>query len=173
MSVESVQAEGWNDLLQDTRRVLRALDMLEPAELGDLLRSLGFEDGTRHAIGVLALLRAAGEQRYSATQLLPLLKLEHPAHEGHGLDFLVGSMSAGIKHAGAARKVSVSMPADLTAAVQQRVGRGKFSQYVADAVARQLELDLLAELSELLTAEHGPVPEEYMAEARTAWPDEE
>lgn len=39
------------------------------------------------------------------------------------------------------------MPADLTSAVQRRVGRGKFSQYVTEAVARQLELDLLAELS--------------------------
>lgn len=74
---------------------------------------------------------------------------------------------------GPARKVSVSMPEDLTAAVQLRVGRGKFSQYVTEAVTRQLELDLLDELSELLTAEHGPVPEEYLAEARVAWPDSE
>ena len=57
--------------------------------------------------------------------------------------------------------------------MQQRVGRGKFSQYVTEAVARQLELDLLAELSELLAAEHGPVPAEYLAEARAAWPDSE
>jgi Arc/MetJ-type ribon-helix-helix transcriptional regulator len=78
-----------------------------------------------------------------------------------------------IKPGGAARKVSVSLPEDLTAAVQQRVGPGKFSQYVAEAVSRQLEQDLLAELSELLTAEHGPVPEEYLAEARAAWPDSE
>jgi Arc/MetJ-type ribon-helix-helix transcriptional regulator len=78
-----------------------------------------------------------------------------------------------LRAVGAARKVSVSMPEDLTAAVQQRVGRGKFSQYVTEAVTRQLELDLLAELSELLTAEHGPVPEEHLAEARAAWPDSE
>lgn len=74
---------------------------------------------------------------------------------------------------GPARKISVSMPEDLTAAVQQRVGRGKFSQYVTEAVTRQFELDLLDELSELLGAEHGPVPEEYLAEARAAWPDSE
>src|SRR5580658_7188649 len=74
---------------------------------------------------------------------------------------------------GAARKVSVSMPEGLTAAVQQRVGRGKFSQYVTEAVTRQLELDLLAELSDVLATEHGPVPEEYLAEARAAWPDDE
>ena len=64
------------------------------------------------------------------------------------------------------------MPEDLTAAVQRRVGRGKFSQYVTEAVTRQLELDLLAELSELLASEYGPVPEEDLAEARAAWPDD-
>jgi hypothetical protein len=74
------------------------------------------------------------------------------------------------RQAGAARKVSVSMPEELTAAVQQRVGRGKFSQYVTEAVARQLELDLLAEL---LTDEHGPVPGEYLDEAQLAWPGRE
>jgi len=72
---------------------------------------------------------------------------------------------------GRARKVSVSLPEGLTAAVQQRVGKGEFSHYVADAVARQLELDLLTELAALLEAEHGPIPEEYLAEAGAAWPD--
>ncbi len=78
---------------------------------------------------------------------------------------------AEVKYSGAARKVSVSMPEDLAAAIQERVGRGKFSQYVTEAVSRQLERDLLAELSASLAAEHGPVPEEYLAEARAAWPD--
>ena len=36
-----------------------------------------------------------------------------------------------------------------------------------------LELDLLAELSGLLALEHGPVPGNYLAEARAAWPDDE
>jgi Arc/MetJ-type ribon-helix-helix transcriptional regulator len=72
---------------------------------------------------------------------------------------------------GRARKVSVSMPEDLTAAVQRRVGRGEFSQYVTEAVARQLELDLVDELASLLEAEHGPVQEEALAEARMSWPD--
>lgn len=76
-----------------------------------------------------------------------------------------------LRPAGRARKVSVSMPEDLTAAVQRRVGRGAFSQYVTEAVTMQLELDLLRELSALLTAEHGEVPEELLAEARQAWPD--
>lgn len=84
------------------------------------------------------------------------------------------SRTAGnVRALGRARKVSVSMPEDLTAAVHQRVGRGQFSQYVTEAVARQLELDLLNELAALLEAEHGPVPEEFLAEADAAWPDVE
>jgi hypothetical protein len=78
-----------------------------------------------------------------------------------------------VEPAGTARKVSVSMPEDLTSAVQRRAGRGKFSQYVTAAVARQLEVDLLTELSNVLAMEHGPVPPEYLAEARAAWPDDE
>jgi hypothetical protein len=81
--------------------------------------------------------------------------------------------AAEVKHAGPARKVSVSMPEDLTAAVQQRVGRGRFSQYVTEAVTRQFELDLLTDLSELLALEHGPVPDMYRAEAQATWPDDE
>jgi Arc/MetJ-type ribon-helix-helix transcriptional regulator len=91
----------------------------------------------------------------------------------HTEEYNEGPQSPRIRLSGTARKVSVSMPEDLPAAVQRRVGRGRFSQYVTEAVARQLELDLLAELSDLLTAEHGPVQEEYLAEARAAWPDDE
>ncbi|MDI1459355.1 hypothetical protein QEZ54_00085 [Catellatospora sp. KI3] len=76
-----------------------------------------------------------------------------------------------VRPLGKARKVSVSMPEELTAAVQRRVGRGEFSQYVTEAVSKQLELDLLAELSALLEAEYGPVSEEALAEAGAAWPD--
>lgn len=88
-------------------------------------------------------------------------------------DASAGGTARNVRSLGRARKVSVSMPEELTAAVQRRVGRGEFSQYVTDAVARQLELDLLAELAELLEAEHGPVPEDILAEAGAAWPDAE
>ncbi|MFO7250272.1 MAG: hypothetical protein DIU60_005925 [Actinomycetes bacterium] len=85
---------------------------------------------------------------------------------------VVQRFEASIQHSlGRARKVSVSLPEGLTEAVRQRVGKGEFSRYVAEAVARQLELDLLAELAELLEAEHGPVPEDLLAEAEAAWPD--
>jgi Arc/MetJ-type ribon-helix-helix transcriptional regulator len=89
------------------------------------------------------------------------------------LETTSSAATGNVRPLGRARKVSVSMPEELTAAVQQRVGRGEFSQYVTEAVARQLELDLLNELAVLLEAEYGPVPEEFLAEAGAAWPDAE
>jgi Arc/MetJ-type ribon-helix-helix transcriptional regulator len=88
-------------------------------------------------------------------------------------DALLMTPLGNLRSLGPARKVSVSLPEGLTAVVQQRVGKGEFSHYVAEAVARQLELDLLAELTALLDAEHGPVPEDLLAEAGAAWPDVE
>ena len=172
MSAGPVQEQEWDDLVQETLRLLRALDAHEPAELGQLLTSHSFqEEDTRRAVEALAFLQVA-EQR-PASALLHWLSSSYHGGEAHAPDIVVGNMAVEVKHAGAARKVSVSMPEDLTAAVQRRVGRGKFSQYVTEAVTRQLELDLLAELSELLASEHGPVPEEDLAEARAAWPDDE
>jgi Arc/MetJ-type ribon-helix-helix transcriptional regulator len=76
-----------------------------------------------------------------------------------------------VRPEGRVRKVSVSIPEDLTDAVRRRVGRGAFSQYVTAAVARQLEVDLLAELAAVLEAEHGPAPEDLLKEAMREWPD--
>jgi hypothetical protein len=45
-----------------------------------------------------------------------------------------------------------------------------FSQYITEAVARQLELDLLGELAALLEEEHGPVDKALLTEAEAAWP---
>ena len=103
-------------------------------------------------------------------RLQSLAELLYGAEEAsHPTDDPVGNVYS----LGRARKVSVSLPEGLTTAVQQRVGKGEFSRYVTEAVARQLELDLLAELSGLLEAEHGPVPEEYITEVGDAWPDAE
>lgn len=119
------------------------------------------------------------------TQLQPTVDLARQLVSRHGagrvtaeleklLEAEVASRGAGhLRSLGRARKVSVSLPEELTTAVQQRVGKGEFSHYVTEAVARQLELDLLAELIDLLDSEHGPVPEEFLAEARSAWPDAE
>ncbi|WP_433826807.1 hypothetical protein ACQP2E_32560 [Actinoplanes sp. CA-015351] len=81
------------------------------------------------------------------------------------------SDSGRLRLVGRARKVSVSMPEDLAAAVQQRVGRGEFSQYVTEAVTRQLELDLLGELAAVLETKHGRVSDAALDEARHSWPD--
>ncbi len=170
MSAEPVQEPEWDDLAQGTLQLLRALGAHEPAELVKLLKSQSFRDeDTRRVVETLAFLQVAEQRPVNA--LLQGLSSPHHGEEVHAPDIVVGKM-VDPEHAGAARKVSVSMPRDLSAAIQTRVGRGKFSQYVTQAVTRQLELDLLAELSELLTSEHGPVPEKDLSEARAAWPDD-
>lgn len=158
------------DLREITEHV-RALDAYPPAELARLFASPRLPEDVRSMIRAVAALQMVSTPEIAA-RLAPLL-----APQGHSSarppDIVTGRIIAEINYAGPARKVSVSMPEGLTAAVQQRVGRGKFSQYVTEAVTRQLELDLLAELSDLLAAEYEPVPEEYLAEARAAWPDSE
>src|SRR6266699_3688900 len=171
MSAEPVHTEEQEDHLQEMIRLVDALGTHTPAELAKLLTSRGLEDDTgRRAVQALAALQIADKPQL-ATVLVQLLASERHGATAQALDAVADQMFARVKHTGAARKVSVSMPEDLTAAVQQRVGRGKFSQYVTEAVTRQLELDLLGELSALLQAEHGPVSKEALAEARRSWPD--
>ncbi|MFI5038111.1 MAG: hypothetical protein ACHP9Z_00450 [Streptosporangiales bacterium] len=167
MSGEPAQAEERNELREEIRTWLvrvRELETRAPGSRAKLLASAEAEGGAKSALEVLFALQAFLGDLYS----------DRPGTAGYDPDDTIGPRRrVSAKPAGVARKVSVSMPEDLTSAVQQRVGRGKFSQYVTEAVARQLELDLLAELSELLAADHGPVPEAYLAEARAAWPDDE
>jgi hypothetical protein len=173
MSAQPIEDRAWDDLVQETLHLLQALAAQEPAELGRLLTSPSFreEEDTRRAVQALAFLQAA-EQSPASARLHWLSYLQH-GEEAFTPDVVTGNVAVEVKRAGAARKVSVSMPEDLTAAVQSRVGRGKFSQYVTEAVARQLELDLLTELSDMLDSGYGPVPEKDLAEARAAWPDDE
>jgi Arc/MetJ-type ribon-helix-helix transcriptional regulator len=174
MSAEPASTEDLtaspDDQLQEMMRYVHALDTYTPAELTRLLASPGLKDYARRAVVAVAALQMV-RTPHLAAELAPLLAFSRGDAGAHYPDIFTDRIVAEIKYAGPARKVSVSMPEDLAAAVQQRVGRGKFSQYVSEAVTRQLELDLLDELSALLAAEHGPVPEEYLAEARTAWPD--
>jgi hypothetical protein len=72
---------------------------------------------------------------------------------------------------GKVRKVSVSMPEELTEAVRARTGPGGFSRYVTEAVSREISHDLLGELLDEFEAEHGPIPEELVEQARREWPD--
>lgn len=76
-------------------------------------------------------------------------------------------------HGGKVRKVSVSMPAELIEAVRERTGAGGFSRYVAEAVDREIRHDLLGDFLDQLDAEHGPLPEDLLEQARREWPDYE
>ncbi len=72
---------------------------------------------------------------------------------------------------GKVRKVSVSMPEELTEAVRARTGTGGFSRYVTDAVQEQIRLDLLDDLVAEFEAKYGPIPDELVEEAMREWPD--
>jgi hypothetical protein len=152
MSADPVRGDEPDEQLQEMIHLVRVLDLCAPAELARLFTSHGLGNEVKRAAEAMTALAFPAER---------------------SPDIIISDMVTQAKHSGSARKVSVSMPEGLTAAVQQRVGRGKFSQYVTEAVSRQLELDLLDELSDVLGAEHGPVPEQYVAEARAAWPDSE
>ncbi len=153
---------------------MRSLDEHGPAEVGRLLKSRGRSDEYQRAIEALFVLQIAARHQHPAVGLLEMLGAgERGEGAANRPDIMFSTVIAELNYSGPARKVSVSIPEDLTAAVQQRVGRGKFSQYVTEAVTRQLQLDLIGELSGLLTAEHGPVSEENLVEARAAWPEGE
>jgi Arc/MetJ-type ribon-helix-helix transcriptional regulator len=172
MRPDRADAEELNEHLQELVEHVHALDMHAPAELAMALASLEPGDEVRRAVRAVAALQMVHTPQHAA-ELARLFVIPRGVAEAWRPDVVADALVMQTKYFGSARKVSVSMPESLTAAVQSRVGRGKFSQYVTEAVARQLELDLLADLSDLLTAEHGAVPEKYLAEAQAAWPDEE
>jgi Arc/MetJ-type ribon-helix-helix transcriptional regulator len=165
--------EELDERLQEIVRLVHDLEEHAPSDVARFFSSSEAREDVRRAIEALIILPRMDRSHHlpALTGRLPVV--QYAEAEAHVPDLVPGHMAVQARHTGSARKVSVSMPEDLTAAVQLRVGRGKFSQYVTEAVARQLELDLLADLSDLLTSEHGAVPEEYLAEARAAWPDEE
>lgn len=74
---------------------------------------------------------------------------------------------------GRVQKVSVSMPAELSAAIRERTGPGGFSRFVSDAAEQQLRNELLDEYLDELDELYGPVPRELMEQARREWPDYE
>jgi hypothetical protein len=76
-------------------------------------------------------------------------------------------------HGGKVRKVSVSMPEELTEAVRARTGVGGFSRYVTDAVQQRIRHDLLGDLVAGFEAAYGPIPEELVEKAMREWPDYE
>ncbi|WP_340559746.1 CopG family transcriptional regulator [Streptomyces sp. GSL17-111] len=66
----------------------------------------------------------------------------------------------------ATRKYSVSLPESLAEAARARGGPSGLSAYVAAALARQIERDNLNELIAMAEAEHGPITEEEVRQAR-------
>jgi len=54
-------------------------------------------------------------------------------------------------------KRSITLPPEVAKEVDERVGKGGFSAYAAQAIARQLRLDALDETIAAMEAEHGPV----------------
>lgn len=76
-------------------------------------------------------------------------------------------------HGGKVRKVSVSMPEELTEAVRTRTGPGGFSRYVSDAVQEQISHDMLGDLIAEFEAKHGPIPQDLVEKAMSEWPDED
>jgi hypothetical protein len=76
-------------------------------------------------------------------------------------------------HGGKVRKVSVSMPEELTDAVRGRSGAGGFSRYVTEAVQEQIRLDLLDDLAAEFEEKYGPIDEDLLEEAMREWPDYE
>lgn len=74
---------------------------------------------------------------------------------------------------GKVRKVSVSMPDELTAAIRERTGPGGFSRFVSEAAEERLRYELLDEYLDELDELYGPVPRELMEQARREWPDYE
>lgn len=74
---------------------------------------------------------------------------------------------------GRVRKVSVSMPEDLTETVRERVGAGGFSRYVTEATEERLRLEMLDEYLDELDEKYGPVPQELLDWAERQWPGHE
>lgn len=69
-----------------------------------------------------------------------------------------------------AAKLSVSIPGALAAAVRRRVGPRGLSQFVARAIAHELEREQLGAFLAELDDELGAVSKAELAKARRAWP---
>ncbi|QIQ02967.1 hypothetical protein [Streptomyces liangshanensis] len=68
--------------------------------------------------------------------------------------------------AGGTENISVSMPTDLVTELRSRAGRRGVSSYITEAVRHQLAMDGLAEIVASHEADHGPLTEQEVEEAR-------
>src|SRR6266508_491612 len=116
MTADPALTEGEDRDLREMTGHVRALDAYPPAELAKLFAAPGLSQHVRSMIRAVAALQMVSTPEVAAG-LAPLL-----APQGHSgtrpPDTVTGWFVAEIKYAGPARKVSVSLPEDLTAAVQ-------------------------------------------------------
>ena len=67
-------------------------------------------------------------------------------------------------------KVSLSIADDVLAEARSRAGQRELSSYVTEALRHWLQYERVGELLQQMEAEAGPVPDEYLEEARRLWP---
>ena len=174
MTAETAPSGELTDLLQRMQYLMRSLDEHEPAEVGRLLKSHERSAEYRRAVEALFVLQIAARHQHPAVGLLEMLGAEErPGGAAYRPDIMFGNVVGELKKSGAARKVSVSMPEDLTAAVQRRVGRGKL-QPVRHR-GGQPSAPARPDRRTLQAARRGARAgvEENLAEARAAWPEGE
>jgi hypothetical protein len=72
---------------------------------------------------------------------------------------------------GRAKRVTITVPEDLEAAIKAEIGDREFSAYITEAAARRYQQDQLAKVLDEMDAAHGPVPDEIAREVNSWWPD--
>ncbi|MEV0620417.1 hypothetical protein AB0I81_44345 [Nonomuraea sp. NPDC050404] len=68
-------------------------------------------------------------------------------------------------------KKAITMPEELAAEIDARVGRGEFSAFMAGAAQHWLALMKTGEIVDDYERRHGPISEESLEQARRQWRD--
>ena len=109
MSADQVGLEELSEHLQELVQHVRALDTHAPAELVRFLASSEMGDEARRAVKAVAALQIV-DMPHHAAELAPLLAHWRSTAPTHLPDAATGALAMQVKYAGAALKVSVSMP---------------------------------------------------------------
>jgi hypothetical protein len=72
---------------------------------------------------------------------------------------------------GRTKRVTITLPEDLEAAVKNEIGSREFSAYITEAVAKQYQLEQLGKILDEMDEKYGPIPEEIRRQTAAAWPD--
>lgn len=68
-------------------------------------------------------------------------------------------------------KISVSLPAELVAEARRLTGGGNLSAFITEGLRRSILAERQHRYLEEWVSEHGPIPDEAMAEMAALWPD--